>query len=782
MANSKLTGLTEATSLATTDEIYAVVGGNSRRVSVENLLKTDLAALASSIEKTAVDVFVYDTSLDSDGGAWRKRTQGTSWYNETLNTATRGSRKEFPAVAVIVAEAISHTITVYDGDDPDLPMWMVFNEGTANYIYSNGDALTSVNASNGMLVVGTFRLQVINFVSDSGWKSEDNWYYYSVKPISSRNDTNTTAYNNTGPRIVNTNVRDVAMTVLPNAPIDAATGLPVPTIAVATDGGVSVIKDDGTVVDITITQTKKGIGKIHFTPDNRIIFTAQQSGSDASYWRVCIAPIPTADISATYWQSFTVDELTDYAYADYSIIPALSVGSFPSNDIYALAGVGAVGGNNGLSLLAEDPVTPANGMVAYTTSTYNTGYMVGDIKGAWLSDTVAEVVTGAELIVNGDFASDIASWTDVSTGTGSIAWNASGHMDLIAVGLSNRAKVYQGFSTVIGKTYTIKYTLGSTANHDVLLGSSAQGNDIVGDAGGTDGAHSYTFVAISTTTYVTFSEAGTTTATVDNISVKLADADRSVNNKGLIVNGTITKTAVATGAELMKYSGFSASNYLEQPYNSDLDFGTGDFSVMGWVNINSAENFGCLFHKGLLTVTDGIKIETNGGTGDTSIVATCGGSAITSTTELSSGWQLVSFTRISGTVFLRFNDVLENSGANSNNSDIVGAKVRFGIRHTGGQELAGSLALWRISATAPSAAQIAKIYNDEKFLFQENAACTLYGASDAVTALAHDPVTDLLHVGTSQGRSDFAGLRRVNNTTTAVGVSISAVDGLIVED
>ena len=46
-------------------------------------------------------------------------------------------------------------------------------------------------------------------------------------------------------------VNDVAMTVLPNAPIDDATGLPVPTIAVATDGGVSVIKDDGTVVDIS---------------------------------------------------------------------------------------------------------------------------------------------------------------------------------------------------------------------------------------------------------------------------------------------------------------------------------------------------------------------------------------------------------------------------------------------------------------------------------------------------------------------------------------------------
>jgi hypothetical protein len=94
----------------------------------------------------------------------------------------------------------------------------------------------------------------------------------------------------------------------------------------------------------------------------------------------------------------------------------------------------------------------------------------------------------------------------------------------------------------------------------------------------------------------------------------------------------------------------------------------------------------------------------------------------------------------------------------------------------------GSLALWRISATAPTASQIEKIYNDEKVLFQENAQATLYGASDAVTALAHDPVTDLLHVGTSAGRSVFSGLRRVSNTTTAVGTAISAQAGLVVEE
>ena len=93
----------------------------------------------------------------------------------------------------------------------------------------------------------------------------------------------------------------------------------------------------------------------------------------------------------------------------------------------------------------------------------------------------------------------------------------------------------------------------------------------------------------------------------------------------------------------------------------------------------------------------------------------------------------------------------------------------------------GSLALLRVSATAPSQEQVKKMYEDEKMLFQENAKCTLYGSSDNVTALAYDEDTELLHVGTSSGRSDFQGLRRINNTTTAVTTAISASDELIAE-
>ena len=93
----------------------------------------------------------------------------------------------------------------------------------------------------------------------------------------------------------------------------------------------------------------------------------------------------------------------------------------------------------------------------------------------------------------------------------------------------------------------------------------------------------------------------------------------------------------------------------------------------------------------------------------------------------------------------------------------------------------GQMALLRISATAPSTEQVKKIYADEKKLFAENAKCTLYGTSDDVKTAAYDDTTDVTHVGTSSGRSDFNGLVRINNTTVGVTSSISASKGLIAE-
>ena len=217
-----------------------------------NTKDVGLNAISSSITDTAVNVFIYDTSKDSDGGAWRKRTSHTSWYNETLETATRGIRREFPSVAVIVAE--SNQVTIYDGDDPDLPMWMKFerdSSGSNKFLTANRTN-TAVTAVNGIIAwCDTVDAQILKFIEDAMYLYGTGGIYSPNTYIANRNNTNAVNFSviDSSVLILDAACNDIAMTVLPNAPIDDATGLPIPTIAVATDGGVSVIKDDGFVVD-----------------------------------------------------------------------------------------------------------------------------------------------------------------------------------------------------------------------------------------------------------------------------------------------------------------------------------------------------------------------------------------------------------------------------------------------------------------------------------------------------------------------------------------------------
>jgi len=613
-----------------------------------NLDTLDLNAIAATKAVTAVDVFVYDTSKDSDGGAWRKRTQGTSWYNETLNTATRGSRKEFPAVAVIVAEA--DKVTIYDGDDPSLPMWMVISGGGDKFFNTAGSgAVTAVSMRNGWIVgtSSTRGYSRLNFISEEAYIGIGQATYKVTAPIAVfRNATVFPTYTVTGSlfSIVNAVVRDVSMTVLPDAPIDPATGLPVPTIAVATAGGVSVIKDDGTVVNITgsLSGSEASDHAVLFDDVNRL-WLVDRGFVDYGFYLVGFNLVPSAD---------TTVSSADFKYSTTSSTAVF--GNIRTLGVTSNLAISASASSSGLTKYSHG-IDADDGMVAYTTSTYNTGWMNGDIKGAFLSDT--------------------------------------------------------------------------------------DDTDLVG---GTDN-------------------------------------DRSFNANPLTVNGTVTRTPVATGADLVAYSGFSASNYLEQPYNSDLDFGAGDFCVMGWVKgWNPAfSQYTVLSRLGTNAITFGKDSASN----KMAVIQSGRMNEINSISQLNqSSWSHIAFVRSGSLMHFYINGAFDNSASMPSwNFDLADGVVQVGT-YAGSQNNGGSLALLRIGATAPTAEQIAKIYNDEKVLFQEGAQATLYGTSDAVTALAHDSDTNLLHVGTSDGRSVFQGLRRVSNTTTAVGTAISASNGLVVEE
>ena len=152
-----------------------------------------------AISKTAssstyVDIFVYDTRKDSDGGAWRHRTNNTSWYNETLNTSIRGARREFPQVAIIAVG--TSFLQIFDADDPDMPMWMEFPTpgGTRNVMYGPGNP-RCVYMLNGILCTGSQAANywpvLIDFIRDDilGLRSATghNHYHGRQGNISLRN-------------------------------------------------------------------------------------------------------------------------------------------------------------------------------------------------------------------------------------------------------------------------------------------------------------------------------------------------------------------------------------------------------------------------------------------------------------------------------------------------------------------------------------------------------------------------------------------------------------------
>ena len=144
---------------------------------------------------------------------------------------------------------------------------------------------------------------------------------------------------------------------------------------------------------------------------------------------------------------------------------------------------------------------------------------------------------------------------------------------------------------------------------------------------------------------------------------------------------------------------------------------------------------------------------------------------------------LAAINRVTGGVMSVYIDSVKYGNvASTQNATNTSASLWIGERPNSSRPANNtSLALFRMSASAPSAEQVKKIYEDEKCLFHENAKATLYGSSDAVTALAFDDTTNLLHVGTSAGRSEFQGLCRINNTTDAVTTAISASNGLVAE-
>ena len=131
----------------------AMLGGlayqNPTNVTIQSLNATNISKIKAVTNDTAIGLFVYNTANDFDGGLWRRRCKGTSWFNEPASTF-RGSRKDFPAIAVIVGT--NQDIIIYDGDDPNMSMWMTFpNHGYITWSNTSNLTQQKFSAKNGII-------------------------------------------------------------------------------------------------------------------------------------------------------------------------------------------------------------------------------------------------------------------------------------------------------------------------------------------------------------------------------------------------------------------------------------------------------------------------------------------------------------------------------------------------------------------------------------------------------------------------------------------------------
>lgn len=411
-------------------------------VSAQTRTAFTTSAITTQLSGTAInDVFFYDTTKDTHYGTgnaldplvWRFDS-AKSWYSETkdhtyaacnVTTDDRCGNSEFPEKAYIVSTATK----LYIFDAQENAMWMRFDVNYNNYLYSHGTTgnLSSVYMLNGELYAGLNgtdpSLSSANFISDTG-----HWYFSAASTnvtsnISTRNSTSVTTSSG-GSLIVSRIVNDVHAAVIANKTY----------VAVATDGGVSVINEtDGTVVNITVGGGGwtgwQDIGAI-FIANNRLYFTVSNATGGASARYAFFIPALSGISTNKTFGGSGADYLS--TANSYSLVGSAGITGpqfsnvLKSGAIFATAGTSTVDGSSntlylgmttgGLLIIQEKSGDEGNGSAKLVTKDYITEEMVGDIRGMWSFNGSGSIANAAAVTDKSVKAADLTASNINGTG------------------------------------------------------------------------------------------------------------------------------------------------------------------------------------------------------------------------------------------------------------------------------------------------------------------------------------------------------------------------------
>ena len=715
-------------------------------------IKTKLSSAAeinggsysSSIE--SYDLFVYDTSYDTDGGAWRYKCQGTSWYNEDLGTNIRGTRRDFPSLAIIKVYS-TNVCVIYDGDDPNCPMWM-----KTEFVMGSGNN-TCVCAMNGMLVMGASNNGILemDFVADTVRVRNHahlHTYNQGIFPVRQSRTAYESLTEDSGvifgsdPSILNEYINDVAICVEPTACVDPARqNLPLPTIGVASGnnngGGVSIIRgtiprsQGHNVINRDMNNTYS-VHQIEFTTDGR-----------SYYYNTDYTP-SLGHANMLKWSAIT-DNLGNNVSGGLS--------DFYSTDRAGNTNIGLLAMSNWILTRSD---TAHDEVWKYWGHYWNGG--------------------GGNAIFN-----EVVAWDDFQGAVGHY-WRGFTQWQLFN---DPRMAWSQGSGTGYGSE--------PFSSNGILVNSV------------TDTFNTGWHPARTVHNYI---NADTTAGTI-NTGSSIQDHgpwQQSLTTAG----GSFTSEPVNTGCELNCVSGFASNVTMQKSSPSFNNYGDGttvQLCLMGWVKIASATSYSylCSVYDSNSSDVAGIAIHTSGSrkgqvyaydTREGAIYSGPDGNTL-QTVDNNQWHHVCCVWSGSGAIEGRGKSLYINGKlvAFSNASSIdnlnlsgvthvtVGAFYNGSFQHT----MDGRVTLVKVVNGKPTEAQINKIYHEEREMFEEGAQITIHGNPSPcdVRGMDFDRSTGLLHVGTVVGRSDFRKLIRINNTTnpmTDYDHQIAAGGGLVVED
>lgn len=491
----------------------------------------------------------------------------------------RGGKAKAPRLMGLVAETAR--LVIYDLLEPGRPMWRSYplqvgvnaTSGVSISGIAGGQGIIAIAATAGSVSLRMMDLikdRAIGMMSSSGGGGARTWDRALDHTLHTSSGGIPTPLS-----LASATVTAVAITTKIDAPVDPVTSLQVPTIAASHTLGVTVLKHDGTVANPTLATTGT-MGKCGWLTSGHL-FVSPISGATA--WRASLLSPDLASVQ-TY----------SYYSTDSSIGPTFTNSPNAEGAISAATSpycVATVTGAGTFAMARPNPSTQMGTLMARITGSYNTGWTIGDCRRLLACDTGEGSIIGA--LITGDnstFTSSAGSWTpstNTATATGGV---------LVISGSTNP---YAGLNVTVVPGQSYKLTFDITAKTAGVTDIGTRAGNVASVFGGaqlfqlsgltTGTGQTVTFTATTTVAFIQFLSTANTVGdsfSIDNVTLAQVVVDRSYKVKQSTVFGTLTKTAVATGSQLVAYSGFSGANYIQEPYSSDLDVGAGAWRMRAW--------------------------------------------------------------------------------------------------------------------------------------------------------------------------------------------------------